>query len=203
MSNCNNEILASHTGCLEGQKHQSWNFHLCPDLLPSALLLGKNSDHNLAVKRKNYLPSIFPSGTDRRCAGISREKPLYHPPTWVLKTEQTMGGSVEERMNPILNSAILHIWWGKGRHVHVQTAVFPKAPECENKVCLKMRDRVGRQTQITRLSVLEESSWKLGKNLWVSDNRVLIRMVILDEKLQTLLSSCSAVTLQFDLSRIF
>lgn len=125
MSNCSNEILASRTGCLEWQKCQSRNFHLCPDLLPSALLLGKNSNHNLAVKRKNNLPSIFPSGTDRRCAGISREKPLCHLPTWVLKTEQTMGGSVEERMISILNFAMLCIRWGKGRHVHVQTAVFP------------------------------------------------------------------------------
>ena len=58
-----------------------------------------------------------------------------------------MGGSgsaVEERMNPILNSAMLCVLWGRGRHV--QTAIFPKAPECKKKVRLKMGGR-GRESK--------------------------------------------------------
>lgn len=46
------------------------------------------------------------------------------------------GSAVEQCMNPILNSAVLCILWGRGRHV--QTAVFTQAPECKKKVHLKM-----------------------------------------------------------------
>lgn len=41
-----------------------------------------------------------------------------------------MGGSgsaVEEHVNPILNSAMLCVLWGRGRHA--PNAIFPKAPE--------------------------------------------------------------------------
>lgn len=143
-SNYSNEILATDTGSLEWQKCQSWNFRFCLDWLPSTFLLWKHSDQNLAIKRQNYLPSIFPSGTDRWWAGIRRGKQLYCLPTWVLKTEQTTYGRLwiscwGAHESHFKSCNAMHIMGD--RKACANCYIFPKAPECKKKVHWKMRGR--------------------------------------------------------------
>lgn len=167
LSNHSNEILATDTGSLE------WKVSVMKFLslswLASFYISVMEEQWSQLGQNEVKLSSLHFGLRNRQKMSWNkkREAAISSPQKGFKDRTERMGGSgsaVEKCMNPISNSVMLCMLWGRGRHVG--TATFPKAPECKKQVSLKRR---GREAETPRHRETDRN-YRMSGLLWDWEN---------------------------------